>query len=84
METAAHRQADAGLVADALELSKPGLELPPLPEDCRRTGRSGVRQGQRLDEALMRTDAALTAQNARTTRCAGFYDRIRASHMGGR
>ncbi len=51
--------------------------LPDLPPDCRRHTRSGVRQGDRLDIALLQTDAALAAQNARTTRCATWYDTLR-------
>lgn len=48
--------------------------LPDLPEDCRRRSYSGVGQGDRLDVALLKTDAALTRQNARTRRCADWYD----------
>lgn len=51
-----------------------GRELPGYPDDCRKRERSGVRQGEPLDVALIRTDQALGRANARTTRCAGWYD----------
>lgn len=50
---------------------------PELPEDCRRVSRSGVQAGDRLDVALLKTDAALSRQNARTRRCARWYDGVR-------
>ncbi|WHP69104.1 hypothetical protein [Phaeobacter inhibens] len=52
--------------------------LPELPEDCRRQSRSGVRVGDRLDVAVLKVDAALSGQNARTSRCANWYDHLRA------
>lgn len=51
---------------------------PPLPEDCRRQERSGVRLGERLDVALIRTDQALGRANARAARCAAWYDDLTA------
>lgn len=81
---AAAAKAEATVVGDALELAAPKVELPPLPADCRRQEKSGVREGMRLDEAALRPDAALAAQNARTRRCAAFYDRLRASHGAGK
>lgn len=51
--------------------------LPAYPADCRRTSRSGVQVGDRLDTALLQTDAALTRQNARTRRCAAWYDDLK-------
>lgn len=53
--------------------------LPDLPEDCRRLSYSGVREGDRLDVAVLKAGAALTRQNARTARCADWYDQLRAS-----
>lgn len=50
---------------------------PDLPEDCRRQERSGVRKGEPLDTALIRTDRALGRANARVLRCAGWNDQIR-------
>lgn len=52
--------------------------LPDLPEDCRRLSYSGVRAGDRLDVAVLKADGALARQNARTTRCADWYDQLQA------
>jgi hypothetical protein len=52
--------------------------LPDLPADCRRLSFSGVRGGDRLDVAAQKADAALFQQNARTTRCAAWYDQLQA------
>lgn len=49
---------------------------PALPDDCRKQERSGVRPGDPLDTALIRTDRALGRANARVTRCAGWHDDI--------
>lgn len=57
-------------------------QLPNLPPDCRQTSRSGVQRGDRLDTALLKTDAALARQNARTGRCADWYDEIKAGFAG--
>jgi hypothetical protein len=57
--------------------------LPELPPDCRRQSRSGVVDGDRLDVALLKTDAALARQNARTRDCAAWYDELRAGLIGG-
>ena len=56
--------------------------LPNLPPDCRQISRSGVHLGDRLDTALLKTDAALARQNARTGRCADWYDEIKAGFAG--
>lgn len=52
--------------------------LPPLPDDCRVLSRAGVQEGDRLDVALLKIDRALTRQNMRTTRCAEWYNHLRA------
>ena len=57
-------------------------QLPDLPPDCRQISRSGVRRGDRLDTALLKTDAALARQNDRTGRCADWYDEIQAGFAG--
>lgn len=49
---------------------------PDLPTDCRRLERSGVRPGDPLDTALIRTDQALGRANARVRRCAGWHDQV--------
>ncbi|WP_298981609.1 hypothetical protein [uncultured Roseibium sp.] len=45
-----------------------------LPPDCRKRERSGVREGDPLDLALLKTDQALGNANARVARCAAFHD----------
>ena len=71
---AAGKEADASLVGQAIgEASK----IPPLPDDCRKRERSGVKEGDRLDVALVQTDNALGRANARVSRCAGWHDSIR-------
>ncbi len=57
--------------------------LPDLPEDCRRLSYSGVRAGDRLDVAVLKADAALARQNARTARCADWYDQLQAGLQQG-
>ena len=58
---------------------------PPLPSDCRKRERSGVRLGDPLDTALIKTDQALGRANARVKRCADWDDRFRAElKRGGR
>ena len=52
--------------------------VPPFPEDCRALSRAGVQRGDRLDVALLKVDRALMRQNMRTTRCAQWYDQLRA------
>ncbi|WP_123628161.1 hypothetical protein [Phaeobacter inhibens] len=57
--------------------------LPLLPDDCRRLSRSGVREGDRLDVAVLKADAALNRPNARTARCSGWYDQLKSGwHRG--
>lgn len=70
---AARIGAEAGLVSQALEAS----QLPAYPDDCRRWQSSDVREGDRLDAALLKTDQALTQANLRVRRCADWYDGLR-------
>lgn len=56
---------------------------PDLPADCRRTSRSGIEQGDRLDIAVLKADEALARQNGRTLRCADWYDQQSADAAGG-
>ncbi len=51
--------------------------LPDLPAQCRRLIRSGVQTGDRLDTALLKTDAALARQHELTRLCAAWYDELR-------
>lgn len=71
MRDAARKKAAADQVGAALESAG---ARPPLPSDCRKLERSGVKVGDRLDIALVKTDAALGRANQRVTRCAGWYD----------
>jgi hypothetical protein len=75
---AAAEKARAGLVDQALDADR----LPDLPADCRRREASGVAEGDRLDAALLKATRALGRQNARGTRCAAFYDEVRAARGG--
>ena len=54
-----------------------GRSLPEYPEACRRTHRSGVKDGDRLDAALVKTDRALSRANGQIRECAGWYDDVR-------
>ncbi len=56
--------------------SKPRRYGPNLPDDCRKQERSGVRMGEPLDTALIRTDRALGRANARVKRCADWHDQV--------
>ncbi len=58
-------------------------ELPGYPEDCRRKEASGVRVGELLDVALIRTDQALGRANARVMRCSQWFDKIKQGYAGG-
>ena len=62
----------------AIGLARADRVLPDLPSDCRLFARGGVREGDRLDVALLKVDSALSRQNARTARCADWYDQIQA------
>ncbi|MFC6488043.1 hypothetical protein [Nitratireductor sp. GCM10026969] len=74
MAAAGKRQADAGLVEQAIESAR---QLPDQPADCRVREHSGVIVGDRLDVALIKTDRALGRANARVIRCADWYDDIK-------
>ena len=75
------RQEDAKQVSQALGVAeaerRTGRTLPDYPADCRRTHRSGVRAGDRLDAALVKTDRALLRANGQIRACAGWYDDFR-------
>ena len=73
LNKAARVGAEAGLVGQALE----ARQFPTYPDDCRRWQPSGVREGERLDAALLKTDQALTQANLRVRRCADWYDGLR-------
>jgi hypothetical protein len=60
-----------------------GVLLPDYPADCRVQARAGVQEGDRLDVAVLRVDAALAGQNARIARCADWYDDLRSGLADG-
>lgn len=78
---AEREKASAALVEDVIDAAEEerarARQLPPMPDDCSRWERSGVSEGERLDAALLRTDAALGRANARARRCAAWYDEYR-------
>jgi len=74
IRAAARQQADASQVAAALAAAS---AVPDLPADCRVTERSGIGEGDRLDTALLKADAAAARANARIQRCAAWHDQIR-------
>ncbi|TYC50652.1 hypothetical protein FMN50_22790 [Rhodobacterales bacterium] len=63
-------------------LTEATKHFPQYPADCRRKERSGVRNGDPLDVALIRTDNALGRQNDRIRRCSGWYDELKAGFKG--
>ncbi|CTQ53527.1 hypothetical protein LP7551_02051 [Roseibium album] len=78
-QTANERARAAGeRIGDAAAASA----FPDLPNDCRRQERSGVRLGEPLDLALIRTDQALGRANARVRRCAKWHDAFKAGLNG--
>lgn len=78
---AAERQANAEQVSQALSVAdeerRIGRTLPEYPDACRRTYRSGVGPGDRLDAALIKTDRALSRANGQIRECAAWYDEFR-------
>lgn len=58
--------------------------LPDYPRDCRGKEKSGVRVGEPLDVALIRTDRALGRANARLQRCGQWYDEIKSGFRAGK
>src|SRR5262245_8493952 len=72
-------QAEAGVADQAIALAEANREAarkwPDLPGACRKRSRSGVKAGDRLDVALLKTDFALGEANNRQAYCNGWYDR---------
>ena len=57
-----------------------GTNLPPLPDDCRtKEPHAAVKVGDELRFVLKGEQRALDRANARTGRCAAFYDDTKAS-----
>jgi hypothetical protein len=72
LEAAAGKKAEASVVTQALQ-----VDLPSQPPECGQPERSGVRQGDRLDVALVKTDRALGRANEKSALCARWYDELR-------
>lgn len=70
------------IVAAAEAESEAAATLPDLPADCRRTERTGVQTGDRLDAAVLVSDGALGRANARIVRCAAWHDELRRERKG--
>lgn len=83
MNGAAADAARADLVDQALAVED-RVDLPPQPAGCGEPERSGVRAGDRLDAALLKTDRALTRANDKGATCARWYDALRGTVNGGR
>lgn len=71
VKAAARTTAEAGQVGEAIRVAS---DLPPLPEDCRRHERTGVKRGDRLDVATLKGDQAVGRGNDRIDRCAAWFD----------
>lgn len=56
---------------------------PEYPAECRRVSRAGLQEGDRLDVAVLKLDAALTQQNERAQWCAAWYDQLTKSAQNG-
>lgn len=77
MNAAAASKAQSDQVAQALAVTR---ELPDQPGDCKRTARSGIVVGDRLDTALVKMDYALTRANNRTARCSQWYETLKGAY----
>ena len=75
IKAAGRTKAEAGMVDAAIRAAR---QLPDLPADCTTREASGVRNGDRLDVALVKTDRALGRANARVRRCADWYGDLKA------
>ena len=54
------------------------VELPPLPDDCRKQEpHAEIAEGREIGSVLIRERAALDRQNARGARCIVFYDELK-------
>ena len=76
LNQAARDTAEASQVDEAIQQTR---QLPEQPADCKRIERAGIKDGERLDIALVKTDRALSRANNRISRCAGWYEDLRES-----
>ena len=77
MRTGAMAAQVPAALAVADEERRIGRALPAYPDECRRTHRSGVAEGERLDAALIKADRALSRANGQIRECAAWYDEMR-------
>jgi len=62
-----------------------GVSFPDLPDDCRRMeAHAEITEGSEVRSVLRRERDAIDWQNARTARCARFYDDTRSRFAGER
>jgi hypothetical protein len=58
-----------------------GVVLPSWPDDCRiKAAHAALREGDEARSVLIRERSQLDQQNARTNRCAGFYDDLKRNY----
>lgn len=78
-------KARAGQVEVALAAAEKSVQqarlMPLLPSECRKTWKSGVQLGDRLDVAAKKGDIALGGANKQIAGCAAWYDRTRMSRQ---
>jgi hypothetical protein len=74
-------KSNANAAFDALIVAKDELnqakQFPEQPPDCKKNEKSGVKLNDRLDAAVIKYDRALSAANARSSRCSEWYDATR-------
>ncbi|MCY0153088.1 hypothetical protein OEG86_13485 [Hoeflea alexandrii] len=80
-ERASAEQVESALSV-AGEARRIGRSIPEYPDACRLTHRSGVKEGDRLDAALVKTDRSLSRANGQIRECAGWYDEMKAGIEG--
>lgn len=77
LSACAGTEARLDAAAEAQGQLEAAREIPEWPERCRQIIRSGVRTGDRLDVAVLKTDAALVRQQELARVCARWYDDLR-------
>jgi hypothetical protein len=75
------REREASLIEKAIAAADtPRVPLPDQPSECPKPEASNVKSGDRLDIAVVKTDAALDRANAKAKACSDWYDSIQSSH----
>ena len=68
-----------GEAATAKGKVEAGVNLPDWPDDCRKTeSHASVMEGAEVRSVLIRERGQLNKQNARTGRCAAYYDYLQS------